>query len=221
MKNKTVKKQRNILMGVAALIVLAAVIWLFAGRSGDAGSAGDEGESAQQSTGNLEQEIYYADINVADYGTITVALEATIAPITVENFINLAREGFYDGLTFHRIIEGFMMQGGDPNGDGTGGSGTTITGEFSANGIENTLSHKRGVISMARSSMGYNTASFQFFIMHADYPYLDGQYAAFGYVTDGLDIVDLICTEAEPLDDNGTIAYDAQPVITSIVIREE
>lgn len=224
MQNKTTKKQtnkqKNILVWVVAAVVIVAVVWFLASKGGRFQGAGNGSETHQDTVSSLDQEIYYADITLEDYGTITVALEATIAPITVENFINLARDGFYNGLTFHRIIEGFMMQGGDPNGDGTGGSDTTITGEFSANGIENTLSHKRGVISMARSSLGYNTASSQFFIMHADYPYLDGQYAAFGYVTEGMDIVDLICTEAEPLDDNGKIAYDAQPVITSIVIRE-
>ena len=162
---------------------------------------------------------YYADIEIQDYGTVTVELDADAAPITVENFVNLARSGFYDGLTFHRIMEGFMMQGGDPNGDGTGGSDTTIKGEFSANGVENNLSHTRGAISMARSS-DYDSASSQFFIVQEDSTFLDGQYACFGYVTDGMDIVDEICESAQPTDDNGTIPADQQPVITSITIRE-
>lgn len=162
---------------------------------------------------------YYADIEIQDYGTVTVELDADAAPITVENFVNLARSGFYDGLTFHRIIDGFMMQGGDPNGDGTGGSENTIQGEFSDNGVENNLSHTRGAISMARSS-DYDSASSQFFIVQEDSTYLDGQYACFGYVTDGMDIVDEICTSAQPADDNGTISADEQPVITSITIRE-
>ncbi|HIU42512.1 MAG TPA: peptidylprolyl isomerase [Candidatus Egerieicola faecale] len=162
---------------------------------------------------------YYADIEIQDYGTVTVQLDAEAAPITVENFVNLAESGFYDGLTFHRIIDGFMMQGGDPEGDGTGGSDTTIKGEFSDNGVENNLSHTRGAISMARSS-DYDSASSQFFIVQEDSTYLDGQYACFGYVTEGMDIVDEICTSAQPTDDNGTISADQQPVITSITIRE-
>ncbi len=162
---------------------------------------------------------YYADIEIQDYGTVTVELDADAAPITVENFVNLARSGFYDGLTFHRIMDGFMMQGGDPEGDGTGGSENTIKGEFSDNGVENNLSHTRGAISMARSS-DYDSASSQFFIVQEDSTFLDGQYACFGYVTDGMDIVDEICTSAQPTDDNGTIPADQQPVITSITIRE-
>lgn len=160
---------------------------------------------------------YYAEITVENYGTITVALDAEAAPETVENFVTLAEEGFYDGLTFHRIIEGFMIQGGDPNGDGTGGSDATITGEFSDNGYENDLSHTRGAISMARSD-NYDSASSQFFIVQEDSTYLDGSYACFGYVTDGMDIVDQICEDAEPTDDNGTIEAEEQPVITSITI---
>ena len=163
---------------------------------------------------------YYADIEIADYGTVTVQLDQSAAPVTVANFVSLAQSGFYDGLTFHRIMEGFMMQGGDPLGNGRGGSDNTIVGEFKANGYDNPISHKRGVISMARSK-NYDSASSQFFIMHVDYPYLDGQYAAFGCVTEGMDIVDAICEAAEPTDNNGSIAKDAQPVITKITIREE
>jgi cyclophilin family peptidyl-prolyl cis-trans isomerase len=162
---------------------------------------------------------YYADIDIEGYGVITVALDGESAPETVENFVTLAQSGFYDGLTFHRIIEGFMMQGGDPNGDGTGGSGTTVTGEFSANGIENNLSHTRGAVSMARSS-DYDSASSQFFIVQQDSTYLDGNYAVFGYVISGMDIVDKICEEAEPIDDNGLISPEEQPVIQSIQIYE-
>lgn len=161
---------------------------------------------------------HYAEIAIDDYGTITVALDANIAPETVENFVSLANSGFYDGLTFHRIMEGFMMQGGAPDGNDTGGSDKTITGEFAANGFENPLSHTRGAISMARSN-DYNSASSQFFIVHEDSSYsLDGLYACFGYVIGGMDIVDAICTEAEPTDSNGTIPAENQPVITSIVV---
>lgn len=161
----------------------------------------------------------YADIDIEGYGVITVALDGESAPETVKNFVTLAESGFYDGLTFHRIIEGFMMQGGDPNGDGTGGAETTVTGEFSANGIENNLSHTRGAVSMARSN-DYDSASSQFFIVQQDSTYLDGNYAVFGYVTSGMDIVDEICANAEPIDDNGLIAPEEQPVIRSIRIYE-
>ena len=158
---------------------------------------------------------HHAEIDIQDYGTITVELDGDAAPITVQNFMDLANDGFYDGLTFHRIIAGFMMQGGDPNGNGTGGSENTIKGEFSANGVENSLSHTRGAISMARSQ-AYDSASSQFFICHADSTFLDGQYACFGYVTDGMDVVDAVCEAAQPTDDNGTIPADQQPVITAI-----
>lgn len=162
---------------------------------------------------------HHAEIEIQDYGTITVELDGDIAPITVQNFMDLANDGFYDGLTFHRIIAGFMMQGGDPNGNGTGGSENTIKGEFSANGVENSLSHTRGAISMARSQ-AYDSASSQFFICHADSTFLDGQYACFGYVTDGMDVVDAVCEAAQPTDDNGTIPADQQPVITAIRITD-
>ena len=163
---------------------------------------------------------WYADITVEDYGTITVVLDEKNAPLTVENFVSLAKSGFYDGLTFHRIIYGFMMQGGDPNGNGTGGSGTTIKGEFAANGVDNPLSHTRGTISMARSS-AFDSASSQFFIMHQDFTGLDGQYAAFGSVTSGMDVVDRICTDAQPVDNNGTILAAEQPVISSVVVYQK
>ena len=162
---------------------------------------------------------HHAEIDIQDYGTITVELDGDIAPITVQNFMDLANDGFYDGLTFHRIIAGFMMQGGDPNGNGTGGSENTIKGEFSANGVENSLSHTRGAISMARSQ-AYDSASSQFFICHADSTFLDGQYACFGYVTDGMDVVDAVCEAAQPTDVNGTIPADQQPIITAIRITD-
>ena len=157
----------------------------------------------------------HIEIEVRDYGSIKAELYGNFAPITVENFVKLAREGFYDGLTFHRIISGFMIQGGDPNGNGTGGSSQTIKGEFSANGVENPLKHTRGVLSMARSSLP-DSASSQFFIMHQDAPHLDGQYASFGKVTEGMDIVDAICQNTPVTDGNGTVTRENQPVITAI-----
>lgn len=158
---------------------------------------------------------HHAKIKVKDYGTIKVELDGDTAPITVANFIKLVNEKFYDGLTFHRIMSGFMIQGGDPLGNGTGGSDETIKGEFSSNGVENNISHKRGVISMARSS-DPDSASSQFFIMHQDSTYLDGEYAAFGKVTKGMKVVDKICEDATPTDGNGTIEKADQPVIESI-----
>ena len=142
-----------------------------------------------------------------------------IAPNTVNNFISLVQNGFYDGLIFHRVIRGFMIQGGDPNGDGTGGSEENIKGEFSNNGVDNDISHTRGTISMARAS-DPDSASSQFFIVQADSTFLDGDYAGFGHVTEGMDIVDKICEDAKPTDDNGTIPSDQQPVIEKITITD-
>lgn len=132
-------------------------------------------------------------IEMADGGIIKIELDPAAAPITCKNFEKLVSEGFYDGLIFHRVIEGFMIQGGDPTGTGMGGSKETIKGEFRANGVNNPLSHKRGVISMARTNRP-NSASSQFFICHADATFLDGQYAAFGHVTEGMDVVDRIAS---------------------------
>lgn len=162
-------------------------------------------------------EEYYADIVIKDYGTVTVKLDTESAPISCENFVTLAEDGFYDGLTFHRIMEGFMMQGGDPDGNGTGGSDKTIKGEFAENGYNNPLSHIRGAISMARSD-DPNSASSQFFIVHEDSTFLDGKYATFGYVTSGMSVVDEICTTVTPVDDNGTIPSSRQPIIEEIII---
>ena len=162
---------------------------------------------------------HYAEIQVEDYGTITLALDGQAAPETVANFVALAEEGFYDGLTFHRIIEGFVIQGGDPNGDGTGGSDTEIKGEFRDNKFDNPLSHVRGAVSMARSQK-YNSASSQFFIVHQDSTDLDGAYAVFGYVTEGMDVVDAIVADAQPTDRNGSIQPEDQPVITAITVTE-
>ena len=161
--------------------------------------------------------IHHAVITVENYGEIKLELDGDTAPITVKNFTELAKSGFYDGLTFHRIISGFMIQGGDPNGNGTGGSDKTIKGEFSANGIDNKISHKRGVISMARSK-SYDSASSQFFIMHEDGTYLDGQYAAFGHVTEGMETVDAIAKNTPVTDNNGTVLRENQPIIKSVEI---
>lgn len=159
--------------------------------------------------------LHHAEIEINDYGTISLELDADTAPVSVTNFVTLAKDGFYDGLTFHRIISGFMIQGGDPLGNGTGGSDTKIKGEFSNNGVENNIAHERGVISMARSQ-NPDSASSQFFIMHQDSPHLDGDYAAFGHVTSGIEIVDQICENTPVQDDNGTVDAGDQPVIKTI-----
>ena len=160
-----------------------------------------------------------AEINIKDYGVIKLELDADSAPITVTNFVNLVNDKFYDGLTFHRIIDGFMIQGGDPLGNGTGGSEKTIKGEFKNNGVENNISHTRGTISMARSQAN-DSASSQFFIVQSDSTFLDGSYAGFGHVTSGMEIVDKICKDNKTEDDNGTVKKENQPVIESIKITK-
>lgn len=176
--------------------------------------------ASADSTDELLKGNYYAEIVVEKYGTIKLTLDADTAPITVTNFKKLADKGFYNGLTFHRIIKGFMIQGGCPLGNGLGGSEENIKGEFLLNGVENNISHKRGVISMARSA-DYDSASSQFFIVQKDSKHLDFQYAAFGTVTEGMDIVDNICDDAVPVDDNGTIPKENQPVITSVTVKKQ
>ena len=168
---------------------------------------------------------HYATIDVDGYGEIKLALCGNIAPETVANFEKLANDGFYDGLTFHRIMEGFMMQGGCPEGTGLGGNRDengkeiTIKGEFAANGHENNISHKRGVISMARNGYSYDSGSSQFFIVHENTERLDGSYAAFGYVVEGMHVVDFVCEDSKPTDDNGTISRADQPKINSIRVE--
>ena len=156
------------------------------------------------------------EITMKDGGKMQLELYPDVAPATVENFVKLVNDGFYDGLTFHRIIKGFMIQGGDPEGTGMGGSKDTIKGEFKQNGVQNDLKHTRGVISMARSQ-NPNSASSQFFIMHDDAPYLDGQYAAFGKMVSGFEELDKLA-ETPVQDGNGTVAKGDQPQIETIKI---
>lgn len=189
---------------IIAMLLICAMLFTACGKSEPAPAV----ESIEKCT---------AVIEIENYGSITVELDGSAAPITVDNFVKLAESGFYDGLTFHRIMEGFMMQGGDPLGNGTGGSDTTIKGEFKQNGVDNPLSHTRGAISMARSMIA-DSASSQFFICHEDATFLDGSYAAFGYVTEGIEVVDAVCKDAKPIDNNGTIPAENQPVIKSITI---
>ena len=196
-KNNAKKKTWAPLIAAAAVVVVVAIVLIVA----------------------LSGKTYIADITVEGYGTITVELDSKAAPKTVENFVSLAKDGFYDGLTFHRIMEGFMMQGGDPKGNGTGGSSENIKGEFAQNGWDNPIAHQRGVLSMARSSAP-DSASSQFFIMHDVSPWLDGAYAAFGCVTEGIEVVDAICQKTPVTDGNGTVKKADQPVITSIRVTE-
>lgn len=204
------------------MALLAATVTGCGSKANGTGSDSTDPESTQNNEDTAEgtellSGLHHAEIEVEDYGTISVELDADTAPITVTNFVNLANEGFYDGLTFHRIISGFMIQGGDPNGNGTGGADTTIKGEFAENGVENNISHVRGVISMARSN-DPDSASSQFFIVHEDSSFLDGSYAAFGHVTEGMEVVDQICENTPVQDGNGTVVADDQPVITSVKV---
>jgi peptidyl-prolyl cis-trans isomerase B (cyclophilin B) len=156
----------------------------------------------------------YVKVTIKHYGDVVIRLRSDIAPITVANFQKLVGEGFYNGLTFHRIMQGFMIQGGDPKGDGTGGSGTTIKGEFKINGIQNDLSHVAGVISMARKSMPYDSATSQFFICNADASAsLDGKYAGFGYVVAGLDVVLTVSEVEVKAGASGETSVPVEPVV--------
>ncbi len=196
-------KKRNVLCAVLSVVMIfSSALFSSCGKNSDTKAPASD---------------CVATIEIKDYGTITVALDASAAPETVANFVSLAKSGFYDGLTFHRIMEGFMMQGGAPK-EGSK-SPETIKGEFSANGVNNKLSHTRGAISMARANP-YDSASSQFFIVHKDSTFLDGKYAAFGYVTSGIEVVDAVCEAAKPTDDNGSIPKDQQPVIVSVKISE-
>ena len=201
MKNKNM----FFIVGIIVILILILVLNIFINKKND------EKENENLLTGK-----HYVEITVKDYGKINLELDADVAPITVTNFIDLVNDNFYDGLTFHRIIDGFMIQGGDPLGNGTGGSDKTIKGEFSDNGVNNSISHVRGVISMARSNSN-DSASSQFFIVHEDSTFLDGKYAAFGKVTSGMDIVDKLA-KVKVEDDNGTVSKENQPIIESIKV---
>ena len=210
----------------ALLAVLCLALGLLAGCGGNGTQTQTGGQDDSASAGaeqggeNLLSGKHHVESEVQDYGTVSAELVADAAPITVTNFVKLAREGFYDGLTFHRVVPGFVLQGGDPEGNGTGGSGESIKGEFSANGVENNLSHTRGALSMARAQP-YDSASSQFFIVLDDSAAasLDGSYAAFGYVTEGMEVVDKLCEET-PVSDmrSGLVAAEAQPVITQVTV---
>ncbi len=206
-------RKRIILIGVSILVliaVLAAGIPILIDR--DPGKVADQME-ANRTEGVTPVASDWIQIDVENYGSITAELYSNVAPITVSNFMKLVDEGFYDGLTFHRIIDGLMIQGGDPLGTGTGGSPDTIKGEFTSNGWRNDLKHDRGVLSMARTSVP-DSASSQFFIVQQDSHHLDGSYAAFGKVLTGMDVVDAICKNTPT--SGGIAAKENQPVITAI-----
>ena len=181
---------------ISLILALALTLSLVASLA----SCGESLACEYKETRNIEgRDISYVEMSIEDYGKVTILLDATTAPITVANFLNLVNSGFYDGLKFHRIIEDFMIQGGDPNGNGTGGSPNTIYGEFLENGYANDMPHIKGVISMARGGNDNNSASSQFFICNADARQsLDGKYAAFGYVVEGLEIIDEITEDVYP-----------------------
>lgn len=187
------------------------------------GASKDEAKSGAEEvkldTSELLKGIHHAELAIKDYGTIKMELDADTAPVTVTNFVKLIQDDFYDGLTFHRIIDGFMMQGGDPLGNGKGGADDKIKGEFENNGVKNDISHTRGTLSMARSS-DPDSASSQFFIVQSDSTYLDGDYASFGHVTEGMEIVDAICKDVVPIDDQGSIKKTEQPVIESFIVTD-
>lgn len=209
-----------VLLAALTVLVLLVVSSL---PTGDAPAVGGGASEAGQQTDPDDPYatgVHHARIDVEGYGSIEVTLNASVAPITVSNFCHLAEDGFYDGLTFHRVVPGFMIQGGDPAGDGTGGSGSTIEGEFSDNGVENSIPHVRGTISMARAS-DPDSASSQFFIMQETTPSLDGQYAAFGTVTSGMEVVDAICEKVPVADEqSGLVAPEDQPVITTVEVLD-
>ena len=210
---------------ILILIVLVGVLIIKRLSNNDEKNENNSNETVNTTQTNSDKEEidmystgkHHAQIEIEDYGIIELELDADIAPITVANFAKLVNEGFYNGLTFHRIIDGFMIQGGDPEGTGFGGSSETIKGEFSLNGVKNTISHVRGTISMARSK-AYNSASSQFFIVHEDSTFLDGQYAGFGKVTSGIEIVDQICEDTQVEDNNGTVLKQNQPIIEKITM---
>jgi len=214
-------------IGLVLMTLLLIAVYFYADWRADQGGKGDfivtedaDGvqtaatvEPTPEQTGFVATD--YVQIDIENYGSITAELYGEEAPITVENFMGLVDEGFYDGLTFHRIISDFMIQGGDPLGNGTGGSDKKIKGEFASNGVENDISHTRGTLSMARSSAN-DSASSQFFIMHGDADYLDGNYAAFGRVLSGIEVVDDIVKNTPTTDSNGTVRSANQPKIVSI-----
>lgn len=205
---------------IVFVVLLVFGIFIFSKVQNTKESKGKTGNKGS-SNSNLLTGKHYVEIDVENYGKIKLELDADVAPITVTNFVNLVNDKFYDGLTFHRIIEGFMIQGGGYQKDGSKKIASSIKGEFLQNGVRNNISHKKGVISMARTPYDMDSASSEFFITQADSFHLDGSYAAFGYVIDGIDVVDKIAKKSKPTDDNGSISLDERPVIKTIRVIEK
>ena len=210
------KKENIIFLSCILVVIVTCIIFALV--------IGDGKKKPNKSVFNDEKTIllagkHYVTITVKDYGKIKVELDADVAPITVTNFIDLVNKGFYDGLTFHRIQSGFMIQGGGYDINGERKISTTIKGEFKNNGVYNTISHTRGVISMARATSN-DSASTEFFIVHEDSTQLDGNYAAFGHVISGMDVVDKIVKKAKTIDERGTVSLENRPVIESIKVTE-
>lgn len=217
---------------VALAVIVVAVLFLFvfdkeeaSGPASGSSAASSGSESSYtpaeaypvKSLESYSSDYAYVQLDIRDFGVIVLELDPKAAPITVANFVDLVDSGFYNGLTFHRIISGFMIQGGDPEGTGNGGSKKTIKGEFSVNGWENPIKHTRGVISMARNSISYDSASSQFFIVHKDSPHLNGQYAAFGHVVVGMDVVDAIAAvDTNPVNDR---PYDSVVIGQALLLQ--
>lgn len=192
---------------ISLVLCLLMMLFCFTACGDKAPEENNGGANINSSSG-----LHHVEMVIKDYGTVKLELNADEAPITVQNFIELANDGFYDGIGFHRLDKDFVLQGGDPDGDGIGGSDKSIKGEFAANGVQNNISHKRGVISMARTG-DPDSASSQFFICLEDSTFLDGNYAAFGYVTEGMDVIDNI---RDNTPESGSIPKDQQPVIETI-----
>ena len=191
---RKMKRKKNILL-ICSIFIIGLFALIGCGNSSTTEQGKENTEKTQkkseQETKETNENLPIVTMKIKDYGTIELELYPEVAPNTVNNFISLANSGFYDGLTFHRVIKGFMIQGGDPDGVGTGGPGYSIVGEFTSNGFANSLKHTKGVISMARSK-NPDSAGSQFFIMVEDAPHLDGQYASFGKLIEGLEVADKI-----------------------------
>lgn len=196
---------------LTAMLTVVAMVFVLASCSGKGGNT----TSTPVTSKHEKNPVVTIEMETGD--KIVMELYPDVAPQSVDNFVTLVQDGFYDGVVFHRIIDGFMIQGGDPDGTGTGGPGYSIKGEFSSNGFENDLKHTAGVLSMARSSSPDSGGS-QFFIMHKDSPHLDGEYAAFGKVIEGMDVVNKLAEETPVVDGNGTVEAGKEPKMKKVTV---
>lgn len=245
--NKKVQNKSDTVMNIITVVLIVAIVaaaclFVYDKLKGDdnttadyteftSGDSGNNEENTEEKDGDVEAveveftneytATHYVEMEFETYGTVKLELDSTAAPITVANFVSLVKSGFYDGLTIHRAQDGFVIQGGDPLGNGYGQSKTPIKGEFSSNGVANPLTHTRGAISMARSE-DPDSATCQFFIVHQDSAKysLDGLYAAFGYVTEGMEVIDKICSETQSTDSMGVLAKEDQPIIKKVTVTK-